>query len=171
MSWCVDEDGHIPEGWDHILNHARTLSHGEKFDSLTSAVMTCQRAGRLSHVWPPYCIHPSGVCVCVGVPEREHVSVLGIAFVSRNLTLLHSYSASVCSIWSDYSNVSWAVHSQTHLLLSLNTAAFTVWIEFSAAEQMFHRRKAVFSVSQAGSWSFSAFLSFRYLQTPTASSL
>lgn len=153
-----------------------TLSVRAKFNSVTSAMMTCRRLEqlRLSRVRQTYCIR--AVCVHVGVCECKHISVLGIARISKNLSLLHAHSpaglwflldlitATSAEQWTAKPSASPAAKPQRCSFHGLDW----VWCSRTDVSQ---EKSSFFPVSQTGSWSFSVFLSSKYLQTPTASSL
>lgn len=127
---------------DHILKHTCTHFHTVKFDSLTFAIMTCWRLSKLSHVWQTFV--QTEFVLYVGEPD---ISMLVIAYVSKNLELLHSYSPPVCSCYQIWLQQLQLSCSQPNSLRNLNTAAFTVWIELTAADQIFHKREVVSSPS------------------------
>lgn len=65
------QDGLFPVGWNHILDYENTLiSNRAKFDSITSAVMACQRSSSWGLLT---CVGPTGkVCVWVCVWMWAH---------------------------------------------------------------------------------------------------
>ena len=123
-----------------------------------------------------YRVHPSHcvcvcvcVCVCGGGGGSLNVNTLGVPCISKNqdllLLLLPSESSLSCYyIWLRTRQlIGWQPNFLLRLLPNLNTVAFTVWIMFSSAEQMFHRRAKPF---QLAAGHFSVFSSHNVIEHP-----